>query len=326
MSIGSKILERAVHDQLYQYLHNNNLLNKWQSGSRPNYSTVSALTYVNEEILKNIDSGNLIGAVFLDLKKAFDTVDHELLIQKMSHYGITNNPLIWMKNYLNNRSQITKIDDATSDSMPIKYGVPQGSILGPLLFTIFNNDLPEVIKHSNVILYADDTALLVAGKTCNEIQNYLNHDLVNVTKWLDNNKLSLNVSKTKSMIIGTNQRLAKTTPLALKIDNQTIEQVQTFKYLGLWIDSNYKFKTHLDKTKHKIAHKVISLMRLKPYLTKKYRHLIFNALISPHFDYASNIWSPTNASLLKPLERLYNKSAKVILGVQNRFNTTTALE
>ena len=325
LSIVSKILERAVHDQLYQHLHTHNLLNKWQSGFRPHYSTTSALTYVNEEILKHIDNGKLIGIVFLDLKKAFDTVDHELLIQKLPHYGITNNTLLWINNYLNNRTQITKINDINSDSMPIKCGVPQGSILGPLLFTIFINDLPDTIKHCNVTLYADDTALIVAGKTSDEIQNYLKKDLVNTKKWLDDSKLSLNVNKTKSMLIGTNQRLAKTTPLALKIDNKPIEQVHAFKYLGLWIDSNYKFKTHLDKIKHKIAFKVISLMRIKSYISKKYRQLIFNALISPHFDYVSTIWSSSSSSLLKPLSRLYSKAGKTILNLPMRTPTKEVL-
>ncbi len=326
LPIVSKLLEKAVHDELYQYLQENVLLSKLQLGFRPGHSTQSALTYLNESILNNVDSGMLTGIVFLDLKKAFDTVDHSLLLTKLKSYGITEVELGWFGNYLTDRKQTTEIDCTKSEYMAITCGVPQGSILGPLLFSIFINDLPSVVKQSQVILYADDTALIYSGKTNTEISKVLNSELTAIKQWLDNSKLTLNIKKSKSMLIGSARKLKTTSELNILLNNQNIIQVDHYKYLGIWLDTKYTFGIHIDKIKQKIAYKIISLMRIKNYLTVKHRQLVFNAIILPHFDYASNIWSSTTASTLKPLVRLYNKSAKIILGVSNRSNTNTALE
>ena len=142
----SKIIERAAHNQLYQHLEENHLLSKWQSGFRPNYSTNTAMTYRSDLLLDEIDKHKLTGIIFIDLKKAFDTVDHDRLIQKLRSYGLSGIEQEWFKSYLSNRTQKVCIQNKMSDSMKIDYGVPQGSILGPLLSSIFVNDLPLVSK------------------------------------------------------------------------------------------------------------------------------------------------------------------------------------
>ena len=232
LPILSKLLERGVHDQLYRHLDKTKSLNKWQSGFRPGYSTATALTYVTDLLFKEIDSKNLTGVLFLDLKKAFDTVDHGTLLSKLETYGITENEQSWFKSYLSDRSQSVSIGNTSSDSMGISHGVPQGSILGPLLFTLYINDLPGVTSKCKVILYADDTALIYSHKSKDAIQDVLSTELCKVKNWLDLNKLTLNAKKTKSMLFGSQQLLAKSGTLDIKICGENVEQVKVFKYLG----------------------------------------------------------------------------------------------
>ena len=204
-----KILERAIHKQLYEHLMTNKLLSPSQSGFRPGHSTCTALLDVSDYILKNIDKGNLIGAVFLDLSKAFDMIDHSILKTKLSSIGVRGRSLAWFDNYLSNRTQSVTINGNLSDSLDLKLGVPQGSVLGPLLFIIFINDLPSVVRHCKVVLYADDTALFFAEKNVQTIQSILQDDLNVAGEWFSGNRLLVNCVKTKVMLFGSNQRLAR---------------------------------------------------------------------------------------------------------------------
>ena len=166
------------------------------------------MTYVTDLLLTEMDSKKLTGVVFLDLKKAFDTVDHALLLTKLRNYGIRGDELSWFTSYLTDRTQSVSLENVTSDSMNISYGVPQGSILGPLLFTLYINDLPSVTKTCKVIIYADDTAIIHCSyKQKAQIEKHLNNDMEIVKTWLDDNKLTLNVKKTKIMLIGNKKLL-----------------------------------------------------------------------------------------------------------------------
>ena len=201
----NKILERTVHSQLYSHLITNNLITSKQFGFRQRYSTITALTNFADETLSNMECGRLCGAVFLDLSKAFDTVDHSILLHKLKAMGVSSSTVGWFESYLSNRMQQTSCGSELSDALPLTFGVPQGSILGPLLFLVYINDLPSITNKCNVSLYADDTVLYCCASDVNDLEKNLNEDLFKLAIWLNENKLTLNLNKTRSMIIGSDR-------------------------------------------------------------------------------------------------------------------------
>ena len=225
LPICSKILEKIVHKQLYKYVTDNDLMYDGQSGFRQQHSTSTALIKTIDKWNMEIDKGNYIGAVFVDLSKAFDMVNHTLLINKLKTMGITGIENNWFKSYLNNRTQHVSISGSISFPNVIMSGVPQGSILGPLLFLLFINDMPEYITNCTVDMYADDTLIYVCHKDINVIEKCLNEDLVSVSRWLDDNLMKANVSKTKVMILGTLAKTCKVNDVNIVMNNSTVEKV-----------------------------------------------------------------------------------------------------
>ena len=187
LPILSKVLERIAFNQLYDFLNINCLINKYQSGFRPMHSTTTALLNITDDWLIEFDKGNIVIAVMLDLKGAFDTIDHETLIRKLYYYGLDEISVNWFKSYLHGRFQATCVSGNTSDFRPVTCGIPQGSILGPLLFILHINDLPSVVKHCKVSMYADDTMLYCSGKDPFDICRKINEDLENIRLWLIRN-------------------------------------------------------------------------------------------------------------------------------------------
>ena len=189
--IVAKVFERIIYDQVYTYLMDNSLLSNCQSGFRTLHSTVTALLEATNNWSYNIDQGNVNAVVFLDLKKAFDTVDHAILLSKLSVYGLGGRVGSWFGSYLHNRKQKCYVNGHLSSYRFLPCGIPQGTILGPLLFQIYINDLPNCLTHSRPRMYADDTNLTFASNNVCDIDYKLNEDLDNVNKWLIANKLTL---------------------------------------------------------------------------------------------------------------------------------------
>ena len=221
LSVTSKILERIVYNQLEHYLKENNLLYKLQSGFRPSFSTGTCLTFLMDYIRSEMDFENYIGMVMIDLQKAFDTVDHSILENKLKAIGLDGNAIAWFDAYLTNRMQVTDVGGIFSDPKVVPCGVPQGSILGPLLFLIYVNDM-EASVSCKLILYADDSALLVTGKHIKTIENVLGDNLLSLSNWLIDNKLSLHLGKTQSILFGTKHMLSKHSKLAISCGNNVI--------------------------------------------------------------------------------------------------------
>ena len=224
-----KTLERAVHFQLYDYLNTNHLLTDKQYGFRSKHSTVTALASFADDVLRNMERGNLCEAVFLDMSKAFDTVDHSILLAKLSFLGLTPNAVQWFQSYLSHRKQHTSYGKEISGPLPVTYGVPQGSILGPLLFLVYINDLPTAVNHCSVSLYADDTVLYCYASNIKDLENALNEDLSRTALWLHRNKLTLNIEKTKSMLIGSDCKLRADTAISISVFDKEVEGVGHFK-------------------------------------------------------------------------------------------------
>ena len=242
--------------QLKQYLEEHNLLYKSQYGFRENHSTEYAALELIDHISNNLDNGKVPFSIFFYLSKAFDTLDHTILTQKLKHYGIKGCALKLLKNYLSNRKQYVELNNVKSEMCEIKTGVPQGSILGLLLFVIYVNDIYKASSILHAIIYADDSTLTAnledfSAKTRKDLENKINSEINKITIWLKANRLSLNIHKSKFMLY---YKPPRRVPIpVLKIDNTEITNVDTFNFLGLLINKNLNWKPHVEKTAGKIS-------------------------------------------------------------------------
>ena len=255
------------------------------------------------KISQAIDNNEYTAGVFLDLAKAFDTVNHEILLRKLDHYGIRGIVHDWFKNYLINRQQIVKYKLVKSDSMTIKCGVPQGSVLGPLLFLIYMNDISKCSKILSFILFADDTNLFYSHKNADVLIKTMNQELRKITSWLFVHKLSLNVKKTHFMIFKTKRKKLNQT-LSIEINNQKIHKVKCTKFLGLYIDDELSWKYHIDQITTKISKMAGIMARARHYLSTQ---TIYNTMVYPYLTYCSVIWSSTYPTRLKSLFTIQKK-------------------
>lgn len=311
----SKILERLVQVQLTDYLKFNNILSEAQSGFRKNHSTISALLKVTDDWLSAIDHGLLTGAVFIDLRKAFDTVDPFILLNKLSNIGVSASCLSWFRSYLTGRRICTVINSSTSKESSIDYGVPQGSILGPLLFVIYIDDLVKHLEQCSVHLYADDTVIYFSNKDVHMIESVLNSELQNIFDWLGSSKLSLNCNKTVCMLFGSPGMLQKYNQVHITVNNARIQQVQSTKYLGMILDPNLKWNLHIDHMSNRISKLVRMLSRLRHTLNISNMKIVYNAIILPIFDYGDVLYGSGAAKYTDSLQKLQNRAFRILLGL-----------
>lgn len=269
LPVLSKILERHIHDHLYNYLCENNLLYPLQSGFRKHHGTDTALIRVIDNLLFNLDNDQVSGLLLVDYRKAFDMVDREILLQKLNAYGLTPVARKWFSSYLTDRHQFIALDNVTSDSALVRHGVPQGSILGPLLFVIYINDLPLHVNGADLDLYADDTTLTLSAdiSAVDSLQDSLAASLKEIECWTHTNKLPLNEKKTKTLLV-TGKRLGKKLPdgynLSLKTMNGvSLEQVPSAKLLGIDIDHDLSMNTYVDRLCKKISQRIGILNKIK---------------------------------------------------------------
>ena len=243
----SKILERIMYNRLYDHFNQNNLLFEKKFGFRSSHSTEHAVVELFDELINSFDNKNFTLGVFIDLSKAFDTVNHEILLKKLQSYGIIGNHLNWFKSYLRERKQFIANAQSKTELKIIQCGVPQGSILGPLLFLIYINDLFKSSPVLKFIMFADDTNLFFSHKDVNSLYETVNIELEKVNIWFKANKLSLNVSKT-NYILFHQKRKEDYLPLrlpSLTINNCEINRVTKTKFLGLIVDEHLTWNEHI---------------------------------------------------------------------------------
>ena len=230
----SKILERLMYSRILSFFNKHQLFYKYQFGFREQHGTDVALIILLDKIMSALNDGDYVLGVFLDLSKAFDTVDHSILLMKMYKYGVRGIAYDWIISYLENRKQYVSFNNCDSNTMNVSCGVPQGSILGPLLFLIYVNDLANVSTVLFTILFADDTNVFITGKNILNLFTTMNEELSKLSEWMNVNKLSLNVKKTKYMIFSLKKPINHYGSILL--NGETIENVDNFKFLGVNID------------------------------------------------------------------------------------------
>ena len=315
LPVISKIFERVIYNQLYAYFIQNNLFYSSQYGFRSKHSTeLAALEFV-DRINNLLDSRNTPLAIFMDLSKAFDTINHTILIHKLHSYGISDKELRWFESYLQNRKQFVSLNDFSSPCLQISTGVPQGSILGPLLFLIYVNDLSRSCN-LKLLMYADDTSLVIPFSVSNlnfDI-SLINGQLNSLYDWLVVNKLSLNTSKTKFMLFHLPHIKLNNSDLPdVKINGQSIEKVEHFKFLGIYLDSSLSWDKHVFEVGNKISKTIGTLAVLKHYFPVRILLMIYNSLILSHLNYGITLWGFNNCTRLKQLQkraiRYVNKSS-----------------
>ena len=313
--IVAKILEKIIYDQLSSYINDNDIICKQQFGFRPNHSTETALLKCTDQWLHNMDKGMANGVLFLDLKKAFDTVDHSILLQKLYQYGIKGTPLKLLASYLNNRKQVCVINNNKSGQETVQCGVPQGSNLGPLLFTLYINDLPMCLEYTQASMFADDTNLSCTGRTPAEIEHKLNADLSNVNDWLEANRLTLNTGKTEFMLITSKRKLNQfRTDIRIHINGSIIKHVIQKKNLGVTIDNELKWTEHINEQCKKLSSAIALLRKAKPHVPYNDLLRIYNSLVVPYFTYCSTVWNDGNNTNLEKLYKLQKRAARIITG------------
>ena len=313
LPVISKIFEKVVYQQVYHYLSTNNLLSNSQYGFRKNHSTELASIELIDRVFAYLDSGKQPIAVFCDLSKAFDTLDYNIMLKKLQFYGFNARTLNWFSSYFSNRQQFVLLDNSSSSLCHITTGVPQGSILGPLLFLIYVNDL-TTSTDSNIIMYADDACLLIpltvnTTKThslseTNTQTNEINNKFLLLYNWLCVNKLSLNISKTKFMLFHYTQKHIKNKHIPkISINNNNIERVSSFKFLGINIDESLTWITHIQEVSNKISKINYILSVLKHYLPTNILHTIYNSLLLPHLYYGVTLWGFGDYTRLEILQK-----------------------
>lgn len=325
LPIYEKVLEIIVKDQLLEYLNEQQILISEQSGFRQNHSCESALNLLLYKWKQMIEEKKTIIVLFLDLKRAFETISRPVLLQTLSKYGIGGCVLKWFASYLSSRTQVCQYGNSVSSAKPVPLGVPQGSVLGPILFILYINDMKKAIKHCDINLFADDTVIFIADKDENVAINKIREDIETLNKWLKIKKLKLNVQKTKSMII-SNKKHINYTELKIDIEGVDIERVNVFKYLGVHIDEKLTFRAHIDYVIKKIARKYGLLVRLNSQLTFWSKIFLYKTLVAPHIDYCSSVLFLASETHLKRLQRLQNKFMRHILNCNRYTHTVNMLD
>ena len=312
----SKIYEKVFHKQMYDFFEKNNIFYDLQFGFRAKHSTEHALLSITENIKNNIDNQKLTCGIFIDLEKAFDTVNHKILLKKLEHYGIRGLANCWLSDYLTSRKQRVKIGDKFSKYQRITCGVPQGSILGPLLFLVYINDMHKAVRFSTLYHFADDTNLLYSHKNEKLLRKNINTDLKLIFQWLCANRLSLNVDKTEFIIFKSSRNKLKER-MTLKLNGKKIFESKKLRYLGLIMDDKLTWRFHISELKKKLGQIIGILYKLKklgtPIDTLK---SIYYALFQSYVNYGLAVWGQTNSELFNKIEVLQNKVIRLIMGAE----------
>ena len=317
--ILSKMFERAYYNRATKFAEQNNFLSPSQFGFQKGKSTICALTKFIEFLYESINNKKTSISVFIDLKKAYDTIDHKILLDKAFKMGIRGLAHHFLQSFLSDRFQCVRVRDAESDWLPITRGVPQGSVLASFLFLIYINDLPTVSPNISSILFADDTTFYKAGNDINALSLQFNSELNKIKTWCQTNRLSLNISKTFMMQFGFGTP-GQTSEIF--IDNEPIQQKHSEKFLGIIIDKKLNFAEHIKHLCQKVSRTIGIFYKLRDHVPKTILISIYYSLAYPYFTYGNILWGGSYATHLKPLELLQKKLIRIICNTTYLAHTT----
>ena len=316
----SKVFERVIHNSLMSYLDKNNILNPTQFGFRKQHSTNMALIDLIDCITNAIDKNEYSIGIFIDLSKAFDTIDHDILLYKLSHYGIRGISLSLFASYLQHREQFVCLNSVVSDYKTVSCGVPQGSILGPLLFIIFINDIINCSNILHFILFADDTNLLYSCNNIDTLVSTINSELSKLASWFRSNKLSLNVKKTNYMMFGN--KIIPEIMQPIHIDNILIDRVTSTKFLGVIVDDKISWKDHIALLSLKISRGIGAINRIKHLVSPSILLLLYYTMVLAHLSYCCVVWGNACTSNLQCLRVLQKRSIRLLSHAAYRTPST----
>jgi hypothetical protein len=311
LPLFSKIIERLVYSRMISFINKHKMLHKFQFGFRKNHSTNMALVSLIDKIASAVDKGDLVLGVFLDFQKAFDTVNHQILLDKLYKLGIRGTALMLLKDYLNNRQQCVSYVDVESDKSIITCGVPQGSILGPLLFLIYINDLIFASDLLMPILFADDTNVFLTGNSIDGLTSAMNTELNKIVEWLKANRLSLNIGKTQCMVFKHGQRNLSQS-VNVFINGTKIEYVEYVKFLGVILDSKLKWEKHIALLKGKISRGLGAIYKGKRCLNMSSLITLYYGMIYPHLIYCIESWGSSSKVHLNSLFKLQKRAVRMV--------------
>ena len=315
----SKLLERVVAEQLLHHLNINSYLDKYQSAYRPGFSTETALLKVINDALIEINSGNVVLLVLLDLSAAFDTINHQLLLQRLqSVCGISSSALAWFASYLQNRFQTVLVGSSFSGCTGLNCGVPQGSVLGPILFSIYTSGLGKLIEQHGIgrQFFADDTQLINSftpdSETVDAVVKNLEQCCVNIKKWMTRNRLKLNDEKTEVILLGSDDKRKATELRSIQVCDSEIKIVEKVRNLGLIFDSSLSMVEHVNFIIRSCYFHLRRLGRIRPCLTKEAAASIAIATISSRLDYCNSTFWGLPAYQIQRLQKIQNSAARIV--------------
>ena len=324
LPVISKILEKVVCSQLSSYLITNHILSISQYAYRPSHSTEDALLDVVEWAARKVDVGDITCLTSIDLSKAFDSVDHSMLLNKLEWYGVSS---CWFRSYLTGRSQLVR--GGTAAALPLTHGVPQGSIVGPILFLIFVNDLSCFLPHGHLLSYADDTQILDSAPSNHsdflELKSRAEENIQSLQHWFSLNSLKMNAAKTNLILLGTRNSLMKTVDFSLRVNGVDIRPEKQIKMLGVLLDPTLSWEPHVSYIIRRTNSILISLYKIRQHLSPEILKILVQTHVFPHLQYCSSVWGGAANCHLDRLQNVIHFAARLVSGLRRYDHITPAL-